>query len=288
MIGNRIDRLYAGELNTLMSLGMPVDDRTGVGTLSRFGTTLRFDLAEGFPLLTLKKVNFHAIVTELLWFLRGDTNTKYLHKYDVHIWDDWADEHGNLGPVYGAQWRSWPTYVEAPEKYQNPIDTVYVAGQPIDQIDRLIKGIKDNPSSRRHIVSAWNPAMLDEMALPPCHCLFQFRVGPGKTLDCQLYQRSADWFLGVPFNIASYALLTMIIARECGLEPGIFFHTFGDYHLYRNHLEQARIISNRARDHEVPMPTVVFESKPIMEYVPSDFTLLNYQPLGPIKASVAV
>ncbi|HQV76612.1 MAG TPA: thymidylate synthase, partial [Flavobacteriales bacterium] len=215
---------YHQLLKHILDTGTRKTDRTGTGTLSCFGYQMRFDLAEGFPLLTTKKLHTKSIIHELLWFLKGDTNIAYLQENGVKIWDEWADEQGNLGPVYGYQWRNWP----APN------------GQSIDQIAKLVEMIKKNPDSRRLIVTAWNPADVDRMALPPCHCLFQFYVADGK-LSCQLYQRSADTFLGVPFNIASYALLTLMMAQVCGLKPGEFIHTFGDVHLYNDHLEQAQL-----------------------------------------------
>ena len=217
-------RQYLDLLVKVMNEGVDRGDRTGTGTRAIFGHQMRFDLAAGFPVLTTKKLHLKSIIVELLWFLRGDTNIGYLHEHGVSIWDEWADEKGDLGPVYGAQWRSWPDG----------------KGGGIDQIARLVEELKTNPNSRRHIVTAWNPAMVDDMALPPCHCLFQFHVADGR-LSCQLYQRSADIFLGVPFNIASYALMTMMLAQVTGLKPGEFIHTFGDAHLYRNHFEQARL-----------------------------------------------
>ena len=215
---------YLDLLSHILENGTQKGDRTGTGTISTFGYQMRFDLSEGFPVLTTKKLHLRSIIHELLWFLQGDTNIKYLKDNGVRIWDEWADEHGDLGPVYGHQWRSWPA--------RN--------GETIDQITKLVDGLKNNPNSRRHIVTAWNPADVDQMALPPCHCLFQFYVADGK-LSCQLYQRSADTFLGVPFNIASYSLLTLMMAQVCDLEPGEFIHSFGDVHLYNNHLEQARL-----------------------------------------------
>ena len=244
-------------------------DRTGTGTYSVFGHQMRFDLADGFPLVTTKKCHLKSIIHELLWFLQGDTNIKYLQDHGVRIWDEWADENGDLGPVYGKQWRSWA----APN------------GASIDQIQKLIHGLKTNPNSRRHIVSAWNPADVDDMALPPCHCLFQFFVADGK-LSCQLYQRSADVFLGVPFNIASYALLTIMLAQVVGLEPGDFVHTFGDAHLYLNHLEQAELQLSRA---PLPLPTLsVADKNDLFGFELSDFVLNDYQSWPHIKAAVAV
>tara|TARA_B110000211_G_scaffold101827_2_gene118493 strand:+ start:5451 stop:6245 length:795 start_codon:yes stop_codon:yes gene_type:complete len=250
--------------------GTVKSDRTGTGTTSCFGYQMRFNLAEGFPLLTTKKLHLRSIIHELLWFLKGDTNIKYLKDNGVKIWDAWADENGDLGPVYGYQWRSWP----------NP------DGSQTDQIEKLIDSLKNNPDSRRHIVSAWNPSFIDDMALPPCHCLFQFYVADGK-LSCQLYQRSADVFLGVPFNIASYAILTMMIAQVCGYEVGDFVHTFGDVHIYSNHMEQADI--QLSRDSR-PLPQMKLnpEVKNLMDFTFEDFTLENYDPHPHIKAAVAV
>lgn len=245
-------------------------DRTGTGTYSVFGYQMRFDLSEGFPLVTTKKMFLKGIIHELLWFLSGSTNIKYLTDHNVHIWDEWADEHGELGPVYGSQWRSWP----GPD------------GDTIDQISRLVHDIKSNPNSRRHIVSAWNVAEVDNMALPPCHSLFQFYVADNK-LSCQLYQRSADIFLGVPFNIASYALLTMMIAQVADLELGDFVHTFGDAHIYSNHLEQADKQLSRV---PLPMPSMTLnpEVKDIFGFQYEDFTLSNYRSHDAIKAPIAV
>ncbi len=250
--------------------GTKKEDRTGTGTISVFGYQMRFDLSEGFPVVTTKKLHLRSIIHELLWFLQGDTNIKYLKDNGVSIWDEWADENGDLGPVYGYQWRSWPT----PD------------GGSIDQISKLIEMIQKNPDSRRLIVSAWNVANVDQMALPPCHCLFQFYVADGK-LSCQLYQRSADIFLGVPFNIASYALLTLMIAQVCGLQPGEFIHSFGDAHLYLNHLDQAKL--QLSRDFR-PLPTMKInpEVKSIFDFKYEDFELLNYDPHPHIKAAVAV
>jgi len=260
---------YLNLLRDILDNGVRRDDRTGTGTLGVFGRQIRFDLSKGFPLLTTKKLHTRSIFMELLWFLRGDTNIRWLQENGVGIWDEWADANGDLGPVYGKQWRSWA----APN------------GQSIDQIQKLIHGLKTNPNSRRHIVSAWNPADVDDMALPPCHCLFQFFVADGK-LSCQLYQRSADVFLGVPFNIASYALLTMMLAQTVGLEPGDFVHTFGDAHLYLNHLEQAELQLTRA---PLPLPTLTVAPKPdIFAYELSDFVLSDYAPWPHIKAAVAV
>jgi thymidylate synthase len=246
------------------------EDRTGTGTISTFGHQMRFDLKEGFPLVTTKKLHLKSIIHELLWFLSGDTNVKYLQDNGVRIWNEWADENGELGPVYGHQWRSWPT----PD------------GGSIDQISKLINQIKNNPNSRRLIVSAWNVADVDDMALPPCHCLFQFYVANGK-LSCQLYQRSADVFLGIPFNIASYALLTMMIAQVCDLEPGEFIHTMGDTHIYTNHLEQVKL--QLTRDPR-PLPTMKInpEVKDIFGFRFEDFTLEDYDPHPHIKGVVSV
>jgi len=246
------------------------DDRTGTGTLSVFGWQMRFDLAEGFPLLTTKKLHTRSIIHELLWFLRGDTNIKYLKDNGVSIWDEWADENGELGPVYGKQWRSW----EAAD------------GRSIDQISQLIEALKKNPDSRRHLVSAWNPAEVDRMALPPCHALFQFYVAGGK-LSCQLYQRSADIFLGVPFNIASYALFTMMVAQVCGYQLGDFVWTGGDCHLYTNHLEQTQLqLSRELRS--LPRMRINPEVKDIFAFTIDDFTLEGYDPHPHISAPVAV
>lgn len=245
-------------------------DRTGTGTYSIFGHQMRFNLAEGFPLVTTKKCHLKSIIHELLWFLKGDTNVRYLQEHGVRIWDEWADEQGNLGPVYGYQWRSWP----APN------------GQSIDQISKLVQMLRQNPDSRRLIVSAWNPAQVDDMALPPCHCLFQFYVAEGK-LSCQLYQRSADIFLGVPFNIASYALLTLMIAQVCGLAPGDFVWTGGDCHLYANHLEQTDLQLSR-EPYPLPQMRLNPEVKDLFAFRFEDFELLNYQAHPHIKAEVAV
>jgi thymidylate synthase len=245
-------------------------DRTGTGTLSVFGYQMRFDLAEGFPLVTTKKLHTRSIIHELLWFLKGDTNVAYLKDNDVSIWDEWADENGELGPVYGRQWRAWP----APD------------GRAIDQITEVIETIKTNPDSRRMIVSAWNPADIPDMALAPCHCLFQFYVADGR-LSCQLYQRSADIFLGVPFNIASYALLTEMIAHVTRLEPGDFVHTFGDAHLYLNHLEQADLQLSRT-PHALPKLRIKRQVANIFDFRFEDFEVEGYQPAAHIKAPVAV
>ncbi|WP_165087772.1 thymidylate synthase [Neisseria yangbaofengii] len=263
-------KAYHDLMRRVLEQGTDKSDRTGTGTRSVFGHQMRFDLSQGFPLLTTKKLHLRSIIHELLWFLKGDTNIKYLKDHNVSIWDEWADENGDLGPVYGYQWRSWP----APD------------GRHIDQIANVVEQIKKNPDSRRLIVSAWNPALVDEMALPPCHALFQFYVADGK-LSCQLYQRSADIFLGVPFNIASYALLTMMVAQVCGLEAGEFIHTFGDAHLYSNHFEQAEL--QLSRDTR-PLPTMKInpDVKDLFAFTFEDFELVDYDPHPHIKAAVAV
>lgn len=257
-------------MKDILEYGTRKGDRTGTGTLSVFGRQMHFDLAKGFPLLTTKKLHIRSIIIELLWFLRGDTNIKFLHDHNVTIWDEWADENGELGPVYGHQWRSWPT----PD------------GRSIDQITQVVEQIKRSPDSRRHIVTAWNPAEVDKMALPPCHAMFQFYVADGK-LSCQLYQRSADYFLGVPFNIASYALLTHMVAQQCDLLPGTFVWTGGDVHLYTNHLEQANLQLSRE---PYPLPTLVIKRKPatIFDYKFEDFEIQNYVSHPSIKAPIAV
>lgn len=261
---------YLDLMQHILDRGTDKKDRTGTGTRSVFGYQMRFNLADGFPVLTTKKLHLRSIIYELLWFLRGDTNIGYLHEHNVSIWDEWADADGNLGPVYGYQWRSWP----APD------------GRHIDQISNLLQQIKHNPDSRRLIVSAWNPALVDEMALPPCHALFQFYVVEGK-LSCQLYQRSADIFLGVPFNIASYALLTMMIAQVCDLEPGEFIHTLGDAHLYSNHFEQAKLQLSRTPK-KLPQMHLNPDVKDLFSFQFEDFTLTDYHPDAHIKAPVAV
>lgn len=261
---------YLDLMQHVLDRGTDKADRTGTGTRSVFGYQMRFNLADGFPVLTTKKLHLRSIIYELLWFLRGDTNIGYLHEHNVSIWDEWADADGNLGPVYGYQWRSWP----APD------------GRHIDQISNLLQQIKHNPDSRRLIVSAWNPALIDEMALPPCHALFQFYVVEGK-LSCQLYQRSADIFLGVPFNIASYALLTMMIAQVCDLEPGEFIHTLGDAHLYSNHFEQAKLQLSRTPKN-LPQMHLNPDVKDLFSFQFEDFTLTDYHPDAHIKAPVAV
>lgn len=263
-------RQYLDLMELILSRGAEKRDRTGTGTFSVFGHQMRFPLDEGFPLLTTKKLHLKSIVYELLWFLAGDTNVKYLQEHGVRIWDEWADERGELGPVYGQQWRSWPTH----------------DGKTIDQIGNVIAMIKRNPDSRRLIVTAWNPADVDKMALPPCHCLFQFYVADGK-LSCQLYQRSADVFLGVPFNIASYALLTLMVAQVTGYKPGDFIHTLGDAHLYLNHLDQARLQLSRAPRH-LPVMRLNPEVKDIFAFRFEDFAVENYDPHPHIKAAVAV
>jgi thymidylate synthase len=261
---------YLDLLDLVLRTGVKKSDRTGTGTLSVFGHQMRFDLAAGFPLLTTKKLHTKSIIFELLWLLKGDTNVAYLKENGVSIWDEWADENGDLGPVYGRQWRTWPA----------------ADGRSIDQIAAVVDSIRKNPDSRRHIVSAWNPGELDEMALPPCHTLFQFYVAQGK-LSCQLYQRSGDIFLGVPYNIASYALLTMMIAQVTGLAPGDFVHTLGDAHLYSNHIEQAHIQLTRAPR---PLPTMTLSPavKDIFSFRYEDFALSNYNPHPHIAAKVAV
>ena len=261
---------YLDLMQHVLNHGVDKGDRTGTGTRSIFGYQMRFNLADGFPVLTTKKLHLRSIIYELLWFLRGDTNIQYLHEHNVSIWDEWADENGDLGPVYGYQWRSWP----APD------------GRHIDQISGLLEQIKTNPNSRRLIVSAWNPALVDEMALPPCHALFQFYVVNGK-LSCQLYQRSADIFLGVPFNIASYALLTMMIAQVCNLQVGEFIHTFGDAHLYSNHFEQAKLQLSRTPK-KLPVMKINPEVTDLFAFQFEDFELTGYDPDPHIKAPVAV
>jgi thymidylate synthase len=263
-------RQYLDLIDRVLTEGVDKGDRTGVGTRSIFGYQMRLQLADGFPLLTTKKLHLKSIIYELLWFLRGDTNVKYLDEHGVTIWDEWADENGDLGPVYGRQWRSWPT----PD------------GRSIDQMADVLAEIRRNPNSRRLIVTAWNPAENDRMALSPCHCLFQFYVADG-ALSCQLYQRSADVFLGVPFNIASYALLTMMVAQVSGLKPGAFIHTFGDTHLYLNHLEQARVQLTRA-PRRLPTLRLNPAVKDLFAFRYEDFSLEGYEPHPHIKAAVAV
>jgi len=263
-------RQYHELMERILADGAEKRDRTGVGTLSVFGHQMRFDLAAGFPLLTTKKVHLKSIVDELLWFLRGDTNIQYLKQHGVSIWDEWADERGELGPVYGQQWRSWPA----------------ADGRTIDQIGHVVESIRKNPDSRRLIVTAWNPAEVEKMALPPCHCLFQFYVAGGR-LSCQLYQRSADVFLGVPFNIASYALLTLMVAQVTDLQPGEFIHTLGDAHLYLNHLEQARLQLSRA-PRALPKMRINPAVKDLFAFRYEDFRLEGYDPHPAIRAEVAV
>lgn len=266
----KLMRQYLDLLQHILDHGVEKSDRTGTGTRSVFGYQMRFDLAAGFPLVTTKKLHMRSIIHELLWFLRGETNTRYLKEHGVTIWDEWADEHGELGPVYGKQWRSWQT----PD------------GRAIDQIADVVERIRKTPDSRRLIVSAWNVADVDQMALPPCHLLFQFYVAQGR-LSCQMYQRSADVFLGVPFNIASYALLTLMVAQVTDLQPGEFIHTFGDAHLYNNHLEQTQLqLSRQPR----PLPTMKINPavKALLDFKFEDFTLENYDPHPHIKAEVAV
>lgn len=261
---------YLDLLRHVREHGVLKHDRTGVGTKSVFGYQMRFDLSEGFPLLTTKKVHLRSIIYELLWFISGDTNIRYLHDHGVSIWDEWADENGDLGPVYGHQWRAWP----APD------------GKTIDQLSAVVDSLKHNPDSRRHIISAWNVAEVDRMALPPCHTLFQFYVADGR-LSCQLYQRSADLFLGVPFNIASYALLTMMIAQVCGYKAGDFVHTFGDAHIYLNHFEQVDLQLSR-EPRPLPVMKINPDVKDIFSFKYEDFTLEGYDPWPAIKAPVAV
>ena len=268
---NSADIAYLALLQDILDHGVDRDDRTGTGSRSVFGRQMRFDLAAGFPLLTTKKLHLKSIIIELLWFLRGDTNVRWLQEHGVTIWDEWADpETGELGPVYGKQWRSWA----APD------------GRVIDQITGVLNSLKTNPNSRRHIVSAWNPAEVDQMALPPCHCLFQFYVAQGR-LSCQLYQRSADVFLGVPFNIASYALLTLMMAQALDLEPGDFVHTLGDAHLYHNHFDQAREQLSRA-PFAAPSMRLNAAVKDLFAFAYEDFTLEGYQSHKAIKAPIAV
>jgi thymidylate synthase len=262
---------YHRLLQKVLTHGSYREDRTGTGAFSVFGEQSRYDLSAGFPIVTTKKLHLRSIIHELLWFISGDTNIRYLQENKVSIWDEWADEHGELGPVYGAQWRRWQG---AP------------GAEPVDQIVKLIDGIRNNPYSRRHIVSAWNVPFIDQMALPPCHCLFQFFVADGK-LSCQLYQRSADLFLGVPFNIASYALFTLMVAQVCGLQPGDFIHTFGDLHLYKNHLDQAKLQLSR-EPHALPVMNLNPEVKDVFDFKYEDFSLEGYNPHPAIQAPIAV
>jgi len=261
---------YLDLLEHVLQNGVQKADRTGTGTISVFGYQMRFDLQQGFPVMTTKKLHLRSIIHELLWFLKGETNLDYLHANNVTIWDEWANEQGDLGHIYGYQWRSWPSH----------------DGQSIDQISNVIKSIKENPDSRRHIVSAWNVGELDKMALPPCHLLFQFYVADGK-LSCQLYQRSCDIFLGVPFNIASYALLTMMAAQVTGLKPGDFVHTLGDAHIYLNHIEQVRLQLSRE---PFPLPQMIInpDKKNIFDFVFEDFKLVNYLSHAHIKGEISV
>jgi thymidylate synthase len=261
---------YHDLLQHILTNGTQKGDRTGTGTISTFGYQMRFNLSEGFPVVTTKKLHLRSIIHELLWFLKGDTNIKYLKDNGVRIWDEWADENGDLGPVYGYQWRSWPT----------------PNGESIDQIQNVLDSLKNNPNSRRHIVSAWNPALVDDMALPPCQTMFQFYVADGK-LSCQLYQRSADTFLGVPFNIASYALLTLMMAQVLDLEPGDFVHTFGDAHIYNNHIEQCELQLSRT-PYALPTMKLNPEINNLFDFTYDDFELLNYQAHPHIKGVVAV
>jgi thymidylate synthase len=263
-------RQYLDLLRHVLDHGVPKGDRTGTGTLSVFGYQMRFDLAAGFPLLTTKKVHLRSILHELLWFVAGDTNVRALQAQGVTIWDEWADADGDLGPIYGRQWRAWP----APD------------GRAVDQLARVVEQIRRDPDSRRHLVTAWNPGELEQMRLPPCHVLFQFWVGGGR-LSCQLYQRSADVFLGLPFNIASYALLTLMVARVCDLAPGDLVHTLGDAHLYANHLEQARLQLTRA-PRPLPAMTLAPAVRSLFDFRYQDFTLAGYDPHPAIKAEVAV
>lgn len=263
-------RQYLDLLDNILDNGAEKGDRTGTGTISLFGYQMRFDLSQGFPMLTTKKLHIKSIIYELLWFLKGDTNIKYLNDNGVRIWNEWADEQGNLGPVYGHQWRSWPT----------------ADGGKVDQISQVVNSLKNNPDSRRHLVCAWNVGEIDSMALPPCHILYQFYVANGK-LSCQLFQRSADVFLGVPFNIASYALLTLMMAQVTGLQPGDFVHTFGDVHIYKNHIEQVKLQLTR-EPRQLPKMVINPEVKSIFDFVYDDFTLEGYDPYPHIKGKVAV
>ncbi|WP_345476674.1 thymidylate synthase [Nesterenkonia rhizosphaerae] len=269
-VSSAIPTPYEDLLADVLAHGTKKSDRTGTGTTSVFGRQIRFDLADSFPLITTKRVHFKSVALELLWFLRGDSNVRWLQERGVRIWNEWADENGDLGPVYGVQWRSWPT----------------PTGESIDQISTLVEQLKANPDSRRHLVTAWNPSQIEEMALPPCHILFQFYVADGK-LSCQLYQRSADMFLGVPFNIASYSLLTLMVAQQTGLEPGEFIWTGGDCHIYDNHIEQVREqLSREARPY--PQLHITRQPQSLLDYQYEDFEVLNYDPHPTIKAVVAV
>jgi thymidylate synthase len=272
LIANLLDKMqqYLDLLNHVLQTGIRKSDRTGTGTISVFGYQMRFNLQEGFPLLTTKKLHFKSIAYELLWFLRGDTNIKFLTDHGITIWNEWADEYGNLGPVYGYQWRSWPA----------------ANGKHIDQISQVVDSLRNNPDSRRHIVSAWNVGEIDKMALPPCHILFQFYVAGGK-LSCQLYQRSADIFLGVPFNIASYSLLTCMMAQVTGLQPGEFIHTLGDAHLYLNHIEQAKLQLTRT-PRKLPTLRLNPDVKDIFSFRYEDFIIEGYDPHPHIKADISV
>lgn len=261
---------YLDLLNHILSTGTEKEDRTGTGTISTFGYQMHFDLSKGFPLMTTKKVHLKSVIYELLWFLKGDTNIKYLKDHGVSIWNEWADEKGELGPVYGKQWRSWAA----------------ADGRTVDQIAEVLRTLRENPDSRRLIVSAWNPGDIDRMALPPCHCLFQFYVAGGR-LSCQLYQRSADVFLGVPFNIASYALLTLMMAQVSGLEPGRFVHTFGDVHIYRNHMEQVKLQLSR-EPRPLPLMKINPNVRNLFGFQYEDFRIEGYDPHPAIKAPVAV
>lgn len=263
-------RQYLDLLDNILDNGAQKEDRTGTGTISLFGHQMRFDLSQGFPMLTTKKLHIKSIIYELLWFLKGDTNIKYLNDNGVSIWNEWADEQGNLGPVYGHQWRSWPT----------------ADGRKVDQISQMVTSLKNNPDSRRHLVCAWNVGEIESMALPPCHILYQFYVANGK-LSCQLYQRSADVFLGVPFNIASYALLTLMMAQVTGLQPGDFVHTFGDVHIYQNHIEQVKLQLTR-EPRQLPKMVINPAVKSIFDFVYDDFALEGYDPHPHIKGKVAV
>jgi len=263
-------RQYIDLLQHILDNGVEKKDRTGTGTMSTFGYQMRFDLQESFPVMTTKKLHLRSIIYELLWFLKGETNIKFLKEHKVSIWDEWADENGDLGPIYGYQWRSWPT----PD------------GRHIDQISNVVKSIEENPDSRRHLVNAWNVGMLDRMALPPCHILFQFYVAEGR-LSCHLYQRSADTFLGVPFNIASYSLLTMMMAQVTGLKPGEFVHTFGDVHIYLNHVEQCKLQLTR-KPYPLPRMEINPEVKSIFDFKFEDFELIGYRAHPHIKGAISV